>query len=187
MPIKIDLSENSSTELEDPRLPGIYDRFQEKLAEPGFIDSVCIHESGHAFYMTLAGVTGVSFKRTRLVFNPKTNDFDRFTASIKIDVWNFYPASVSNAEDILRLGARICVAGGIAVRELAPDFDGGDEEDLALYEFFCDAAKISDKSKRESIRKDAEKEVTSDLRTDAVRSEIQATAERIKPLLFEPA
>jgi hypothetical protein len=184
MPIEIDLSEIPLKNLEDPRLPGIYDRFQKKLSEPGFIDSVCIHEAGHAFYMAQAGVTDVTFNRTRITYDPVQDDFNKYPASIKPKPWDFSSAA-SSMENVLRVVARFCVAGGIAVRELAPKFGSGDEEDLALYESFCDVAKMFDKAKRESIRKDAEKDVAGDLQTDAVRAEIQATAERIKPLLFD--
>jgi hypothetical protein len=119
------------------------ENFQNKLLQvctylslQNSVKNLCLHEAGHTIYFepvrSLAGpdMPELEFVGPTIFFNSASGKFDYTIGAIDAP---FHKYGIKYTEEILSYLAQGAVAGGVFLRELENEQDGGDSADMALF------------------------------------------------------
>lgn len=161
-----------------------------KLADPNEVKAICIHEAAHLFYMIKAGMRNPVFTGPRIVYNPKTDKFDRYGGTVQCPNRNDDLLLTLTVGDWAFKIAKAHAAGGVAIRSLAnhPNIESGDSEDREnfdkAYANIC--AEFPDQTiKPDAMWDEARRILGLELQEVPRRKYIESLADKIKPELFK--
>lgn len=178
--ISIDTSRVPPEKLSRHDFVDLKTQMESALAKPAWIKAFCIHEAGHMTYFRQLGIAEYEFAGPRIKYNPKTDSFDGYMASVK-------PKAPPTSAD-LRTAAKAYVAGLVFTRRLTNAPDSGEQEDRQNFDAVCQAIEHSLNGltiDRDESWKEAEKDVVVDLRSPQFRTKAWETAREIEKILFD--
>ncbi len=157
------------------------------LSEPGFLNTLAIHEAGHEHFYLEAGAYGMTFDPPVILFRPQNTvkPFKKQLARIEVGGYT----SLQDKDWFLKL-AKGYAAGGVCSETLSSSRYRGDRTDRDLWNQMC-----ADSFKNESLSEKEVKAIAEDYWNRARRAvqcelngfpklKIQNRAEEIMPLLF---
>jgi hypothetical protein len=184
--ITIDISEVPPNKLNDPDFINLRTQIELVLADPQWLQAFSVHETGHWIYLQRVGVTDFLFFGPRITYDPTTNQFDGYPASLQPQVGNVDPDNFDFVKWIFDL-TKGFAAGGVFSRELTAAPDSGDEEDRQNFEAICNV--ILQQMPGMSLNSDAlwveaQEAVKQELRSPAFRKVAWKKAAELREKIF---
>lgn len=178
----VDISEIPPDKLDRPDLLNLKKEMELALSKTAWIKAFCIHEAGHMTYFRQLGITEYEFEGPRITYNAEKDCFDGYMASVKPKA-----APASNDIGIVTVAAKAYVAGLVFTRKLTNTPDSGEQEDRQNFNALCEMVENHFKGPtidREDSWKQAESDVSADLRSPQFRTEAWKTAQEIEETIF---
>ncbi|MGB9010627.1 MAG: hypothetical protein WCC18_18595 [Candidatus Acidiferrales bacterium] len=184
--IPIDISEVPQSKRNDPDFINLHAQIGQVLRMPKWLHAFSIHETGHWIYLQRVGVTNFRFNGPTIIYDPNTNQFVGYPASVQPLIGSVNPDNFDFAKWIFDV-MKGFAAGGVFSRELTAAPDSGDEEDRQNFEAILNS--ICDKVPgialdRDALWKDAQDAVKQELRSPAFRKEAWEKAAELREKIF---
>jgi hypothetical protein len=185
--IVVDISEVPAEKQNDIRFLAALEDVRRRCADPMEMEAISIHEAGHLFYMTRAGLRDPECNGPRIVYNPLTDKFDRYGSSVRCPNQDKEHLATTPISKWVFQMAKSYVGGGVAAHVLAGAADVGDSGDRENFDGFYDEIlrqQPNVKTTHDEMWAEAQRIVTLELQDDGLQSCIRRMAAELKPLLF---